>query len=534
MLREILRKLFGRNSVKRQPMVDSGEKHQPAVDSSEKNQTTVDDDLSIDRKRQLHSIIKSNNLWMTYYYCFSSEEKARQTYEGLRDGSRWLPLKCAVALRRVERFYPYWVVIYNGEPEYSFELPKRRDEAWYWNQYLPMVRLPKQDEFDKWTTDDKFWLNEQIAELLEFFLSPSLEAGVYKCVVCSEAFQTHEQLMKHVQSSDHEDQFNAAMIRQLEAPLLAEAGRLIEDKAGDTAALTELLKDKNRYVRRSAATALGKTGELDAVEPLIKVLQDSDEKVRASAEEALAELGDISIDLLVEALGSYPETRHVAAAVLEILKWEPSDETQRISYLCAKKDWEELARMGPQAAPSLLQAVVDEGLNKAHGAVEALCHIGEPTVGILTDALRSENYKVRAAAALCLGYTGSKEAIEPLISALSDETQEVQENAAHSLGHIPDERAVEALGALLQKCNRVVNCAALEALRAVGDSCAVQHIIRALGHSLWTVRGSAAKALGKIGDPAAVDALEQALQDSNDHVRESAEYALKRIRESKE
>ncbi len=524
MLREILKKLFGRSSEKRQTMADS----------SEKSQTTVDDDLSIDRKRQLHSIVKSNNLWMTYYYCFGSEEKARQTYEGLRDGSRWLPLKCAVALRRAERFYPYWVVIYIGEPIYSFELPKRRDEEWYWNQYLPMVRLPKQDEFDKWTTDEKFRLNEQIAELLDFFLSPSLEAGIYKCVVCSEAFQTHEQLMKHVQGSDHEDQFNAAMIRQLEAPLLAEAGRLIGDKAGDTAALTELLKDKNRYVRRAAATALGETGDIDAVEPLVKALQDSDGEVRASAGKALTELGDISIDLLVEALSSSPETRHAAAAVLEILKWEPSDETQQISYLGAKKDWEELARMGPQAAPSLLQAVVDEGLYKAHGAVEALGHMGEPAVGILTGALRNENYKVRAAAALCLGCTGSKEAIEPLISALSDETQEVRENAAYSLGHIPDERAVEALGELLQECNRSVNCAALGALRAIGDSCAVQHIIRALGHSLWAVRGSAAEALGKIGDPAAVDALEQALQDSNDHVRDSAEYALKKIRASQE
>ncbi|MHB8898516.1 MAG: HEAT repeat domain-containing protein [Thermoguttaceae bacterium] len=58
--------------------------------------------------------------------------------------------------------------------------------------------------------------------------------------------------------------------------------------------LADILADGNWQVRREAAEALGKAGDLRAVEPLIEVLgnRDGDWSVRAAAARSLGQLGD--------------------------------------------------------------------------------------------------------------------------------------------------------------------------------------------------------------------------------------------------
>jgi hypothetical protein len=67
--------------------------------------------------------------------------------------------------------------------------------------------------------------------------------------------------------------------------------------------LTYALGDVDDDVRESAAYALGKIGDIRAVEPLIKSLQDEEPWVRASAADAMAKIGDeTALHSLIEAL----------------------------------------------------------------------------------------------------------------------------------------------------------------------------------------------------------------------------------------
>jgi HEAT repeat protein len=82
--------------------------------------------------------------------------------------------------------------------------------------------------------------------------------------------------------------------------------------------LLDLLHDKEHFVRREVAKALGKLFDGRAVDPLIDALGDDNMNVRSAAIAALGEIGDKrAISALVQALGDNSETvRHSASGVL--------------------------------------------------------------------------------------------------------------------------------------------------------------------------------------------------------------------------
>ena len=281
------------------------------------------------RLEELHELIRRNNLYMSYYFCFMEEAEARKVYDSLRSGDYWLPMKCAVALRKAEVFYPYWVVLYIGEPVYIVELPKPEDVAWYWSEYLTKMALPKQDEFDDCKTDQKFWYNERVASLLDYFISPSLEKGIYECLVCHEAFSVHDDLMDHLRHSGHGDQFNAIIIDRFYVIARAAATEALGKIGEAVDPLIQALKDENVYIRRGAAEALGKIGDARAVEPLIRAWNtasltygvDKDEALSRHAAEALVKIGGPAVEPLIQHLKKQKEfknwdTRRGAAEIL--------------------------------------------------------------------------------------------------------------------------------------------------------------------------------------------------------------------------
>jgi len=123
--------------------------------------------------------------------------------------------------------------------------------------------------------------------------------------------------------------------------------------------LIQALKDEDSFVREGAAEALGKIGDKRAVEPLIHALNDEDWQVRWEAAEALDELG-----------------------------YEPKNDTEKAYYLIARKNWDELVKMGEPAVEPLIQALKDEDIFVREAAVEALGKIGdkravEPLIHVL-------------------------------------------------------------------------------------------------------------------------------------------------------
>jgi HEAT repeat protein len=79
---------------------------------------------------------------------------------------------------------------------------------------------------------------------------------------------------------------------------------------------------------------------------------------------------------------------------------------------------------------------------------------GERAIEALTEFLKDEDSDVRRAAAVALGDTGDKRAVEPLIQAAGFRGK-VSEAAVYALGRIKDARAVERLISILQEGPRV-------------------------------------------------------------------------------
>lgn len=81
-------------------------------------------------------------------------------------------------------------------------------------------------------------------------------------------------------------------------------------------------------------------------------------------------------------------------------------------------------------------------------AAEGLGVIGEPAVAPLIKTLEDE--EIRNYAAMALGFTRSKNAVEPLVTMLDDESFTTRFFAVEALGRIGDTRAREPLSQLLK------------------------------------------------------------------------------------
>ncbi len=259
-------------------------------------------------------------------------------------------------------------------------------------------------------------------------------------------------------------------------------------------------------LRACVADALGRLGDIRAVEPLIRVFGDVDEDVRSSAAASLGQIGDVrAVEPLVHAL----DDKHWVvrrSAVFALGQIGDARAVEPLIRTLGDKHWVVQAR----AAYTLGQI----------GDVRAV----EPLIRTLGD----ENEEVRRSAVYTLGTLGDVRAVEPLIRTLGDENCNSRQLAAKSLGQIGDSRAVMPLIHALEDVDYYVYYNAAVALRQI-DTSAVEPLIHALGHMDAAVRRNAAYTLGEIGDVRAVELLILALGDSDWDVRCSAEDALERI-----
>jgi len=254
-----------------------------------------------------------------------------------------------------------------------------------------------------------------------------------------------------------------------------------------------------------------------------------------------------------------------AAVALERLEWKPRDDIEKVHYLIAKREWNDLAGLGGPAVESLIQALKDEDQDVRTGAAEALRKIGEPAVDPLIKALKDEKSDVRGVVAECLGEIGDaraveplievlmkgvgvyrmekdgvlvpsggiekglsligERAVEPLIQVLKDENPSLRARAAMVLGAIRDARAVEPLIEAMKGGDEDVVFNANMALRSIGEP-AIEPLIK---DEDWHVRQAAALALVVTGDARALEPLIQALKDEYRYVRMSVAGALGRL-----
>lgn len=86
--------------------------------------------------------------------------------------------------------------------------------------------------------------------------------------------------------------------------------------------------------------------------------------------------GNAQDALVLSLRGADSYTKKDILRVLQQIGWEPKDEGDKVEFLIATQKWDEVARLGNIAVPSLISSLKDSDLRK--GAVKALCNIKDP------------------------------------------------------------------------------------------------------------------------------------------------------------
>ncbi|MBS9771541.1 MAG: HEAT repeat domain-containing protein [Trichodesmium erythraeum GBRTRLIN201] len=302
--------------------------------------------------------------------------------------------------------------------------------------------------------------------------------------------------------------------------------------------LVQFLEHSDKYMRGSAAHALGKIASEKAIEELIPLLKDSDEYVRWSAAYALGEIGsETAIEGLIpllkdsdsfvcwsaaNAMGKIGSQKAIEG-LIPLLK----DSDSFVRYAAA----EALGKIDSEKAiEGLIPLLKDSDPNVNFSARSALSQIGsEKAIEQLIPLLKDSDEYVRYAAAEALGKIGSEKAIEQLIPLLKDSDPNVRRNAAEALGEIGSETVIEQLIPLLKYSDPNVRYTAAEALGKIGSEKAIEQLIPLLKDSDPNVRRNAAEALGEIGSETVIEQLIPLLKYSDPNVRYTAAEALGKI-----
>lgn len=238
-------------------------------------------------------------------------------------------------------------------------------------------------------------------------------------------------------------------------PAVRQAGAIaLEQMAGvlDMSAATALVQDLHEFKEHEQQQAVtGLLGAIpNAIIPLTAMLTHPDEHARMTAVMILEHLLDPrSADALVDAMAD-PSIQPIVVRTLKKL----SAIRERIDQAFdALRDVEE-SILREEARMS---TVID------------LLGIGRPSVEILIEYLRDDDWVVREAAADLLGKIGDVRAVEPLMERLRvDKDTGVKELATKSLGLIGDARPVDLLVELIPI--RPLRIFAVEALAKIKNS----------------------------------------------------------------
>jgi HEAT repeat protein len=282
------------------------------------------------------------------------------------------------------------------------------------------------------------------------------------------------------------------------------------------------------YTRKAAAEALGKLGDVRAIEPLTIALKDEDKDVRRTAADAL-----------------------------EALHWQPHKDEASAYYWISKKNIAPCAEIGEPAVFPLIRVLAERDPDDCRAAAEALGRIGdpravEPLIGVVRESgwgfigstaaealsrmgsegaeqllglLADPSTDVRLTAVRALGGLGDPQAVEPLHRALSDADRDVRQAAAVALGKLGG----AAVGALIDALqDKAVAAHAIQALAAIGDVRALPPLIAALRDESYGVRVAAVDAIGSFGGMA-LDPLIDALRVPNRNARRAAAETLDKL-----
>lgn len=342
---------------------------------------------------------------------------------------------------------------------------------------------------------------------------------------------------KLVEKRDVKGLFRALVYRS-DMKLHQEAEKALERicDAGSVDVLLEVLNDKDRTVRKTAAKLLGEIGDPRAVEPLIQKFQLNDFE-RDDFARSLGQIGDPrAVEPLIAAL-----ERSSSAGVVKALG--DIGEQRAIKPLASalgSRDYltrvyasDALIRFGVLSVEPLVQQeasgpLINDDFRKS--ALEVFRKIGFVKVTAPLIAAYHK-YPNSSFPAWALGESGDISAIKPLKDTLFDDVAHAAAEALDKLGWKPlneDEKAYcfaakekwdqcVGLGAfavepLLKKLRRseygaYYLCPVIDTLGKIGDTRAAEPLIALLNAKEAEVCEAAVEALGMLGDKRAVEPL---------------------------
>ena len=199
----------------------------------------------------------------------------------------------------------------------------------------------------------------------------------------------------------------------------------------------EGLRDKDTFVRQSAATALGDMGSPEGI-PALKAALDDGPEVSFSAAKALWKLGDSTSahEILWQVLaGERKDTPGFLTTALRNAKHKLRPEELALMGAREAAGLFGPAAIGVDAAEEATKAAKDGKASPGRVvAAETLANDPDPyTLTLLEWALDDSSGTVRAAVAKALGQRGNQQTVPKLALRLNDEHHAVQYMAAASI-----------------------------------------------------------------------------------------------------
>ncbi|HEX6273835.1 MAG TPA: HEAT repeat domain-containing protein [Polyangiaceae bacterium] len=296
-------------------------------------------------------------------------------------------------------------------------------------------------------------------------------------------------------------------------PAIAALGQSGDARA--TGPLVALLDDA-MYVT-DVASAIARTGQLSAIEPLARVLAHADPVHAVSAANALAEIGRRhadrggSADAAVAALrGAAPEgARERLASVLD-----GASPLDQIAIACV------LGWLGDARSVRTLVGFLDAEPSLADAALRALATLGAVVESELRAAIRSGNSARRGRLLPLLA--ARRSALPELVECLADDDAHVRALACEALGRIGDTSVVGKLFELIGDRDPRATHAAISAIQSLGSDEVKRQALEAARSPDPRVRRSALRIVSYFGYPDAIGVLLEASADPDERIGNTA------------
>jgi len=276
--------------------------------------------------------------------------------------------------------------------------------------------------------------------------------------------------------------------------------------------LLDQLKDPSSSIQHAAVISLGRYGNPEAIDKLIKprILRSAHVNIRWAAVAAIGRIGD---DKVIEHLVKAADDD--AWIVRNQAVTEIKAQIRTITTLREQRSARLLLR---------LLAMKDREIIEL--AIEGLVELGQVSIDLLLAGLKYSSSRIREHSATTLGILEVWNATPLLIECLSDKIGYVRQTAVCALGQIRNPAAIEPLVLCLGDHVDTVQSEAISALVRFGEASTVP-LLNALAHepNKFVIR-AILLCLGDIKDPASIPALIEHLRSSYFVIRNTASRAL--------